>query len=290
MISGKGGTGKTTVVSSLAQLAEYSVLADNDVDAADLHLLIKPEVREAHDFTGSIKCTVNPDACIACGRCAELCHFDAIFPDGPGNGMADATYRIEELICEGCGLCVRVCPVNAISGFPNVTGKWYVSDTNYGPMVHARLGVAEENSGRLVAQVRNKAAELTRELSLEKLLGDGPPGTGCPVIASVTGTDLVVLVTEPTVSGVHDLERVMRLVAQFEVPAAVVINKYDLNLEQTALIEEMAEKKKAKILGRIPFDRSVNDSLMAVQTVVEYGDSPARRAIIEIYENLRSIL
>ncbi|MBN1556826.1 MAG: 4Fe-4S binding protein [Lentisphaerae bacterium] len=290
VISGKGGTGKTTVVGSLAHLAEHKVLADNDVDAADLHLLLTPEVREGHDFAGGIKAEIDPARCTACGKCAEACHFKAIRRDGPAGDKADVTYRIEPLACEGCGLCPRVCPAGAIRSERNVTGRWYVSGTDYGPMAHARLGIAEENSGRLVTRVRNRAAQLADELKQEHILGDGPPGTGCPVIASVSGTDLVVIVTEPTVSGVHDMERVMQLAAHFGVPALVVINKADLNTRQAGRIDEIARAHGSRVIGRIPFDRAVNDALMAGQTVIEYGDGRAEQAIRAVWRELQQIL
>lgn len=290
VISGKGGTGKTTVVSSLACLFGDQILADNDVDAADLHLLLEPTVREGHDFVGGTACTVNPEVCIACGKCAEACHFGAIFFDGPGNDTFEKTYRVDPLACEGCGLCPRVCPMNAIDTAPNITGRWYISNTDYGPMAHAKLGIAEENSGRLVAKVRENAADLATELGYDRILGDGPPGTGCPVIASVSGADFVLMVTEPTVSGVHDLERVLQLVAHFGVPAGVVINKADLNADQAERIEELSRERGAQILGRIPFDRRVNDSLMAGKTVVDFGDSPARNAMLEIHEALKAVI
>lgn len=290
VISGKGGTGKTTVLASLAALAGNQILADNDVDAADLHLLLAPTVREEHAFSGGTKASIDPANCIGCGKCAAACHFDAIRFDGPANDTVGKTYRIEPLACEGCGLCALVCPMDTVRTQPNMTGRWYVSGTAYGPMVHARLGIAEENSGRLVTQVRNRAAELAAELKQELILGDGPPGTGCPVIASVSGTDLVVLVTEPTVSGVHDLERVMRLVAHFGVPSVVVINKADLNAEQAERIEEIARARGSRVIGRIPFDRSVNDALMAGKTVIDYGKGPAVEAMRNIWANLQAAL
>lgn len=290
VISGKGGTGKTTVVGSLAHLAANKVLADNDVDAADLHLLLAPAVREGHDFVGGTKAEIDPAKCIGCGKCAEACHFESIRFDGPANDIVGKTYRIEPLACEGCGLCPLVCPVGAIQSEKNVTGRWYVSGTDHGPMAHARLGIAEENSGRLVTQVRNRAGQLADELKQELILGDGPPGTGCPVIASVSGTDLVVIVTEPTVSGVHDMERVMQLSAHFGVPAVVVINKADLNSEQAHRIEDIANTHGSKVIGRIPFDRAVNDALMAGKTVIEYGDGSAEKAIRAVWKDLQQTL
>ena len=290
VISGKGGTGKTTVTASFAVLAEAQILADNDVDAADLHLLLTPLVREAHPFVGGTKATVDSGKCIGCGKCAEACHCDSFRFDGPANDLVEKTWRIDPLACEGCGLCPRVCPVDAIRTEKAVTGDWYVSGTDYGPMVHARLGIAEENSGRLVAQVRNRAGELATELRAERILGDGPPGTGCPVIASVSGCDLVLIVTEPTVSGVHDMERVLALAAHFQVPALVIINKADLNTEQAARIDEIAEKYDSRVIARIPFDRAVNDALMAGKTVIQHGESAAADAIRGAWTEVRSVL
>jgi len=289
IISGKGGTGKTTVVASLAQLARNKILADNDVDAADLHLLLAPSVREGHDFVGGTKATIDPEKCTGCGQCAEACHFAAIRRDGPANDKTTATYRVEPIACEGCGLCPLVCPVGAIQSEGNVTGRWYVSSTDSGPMVHARLGIAEENSGRLVTQVRNRAAQLAEELKQELILGDGPPGTGCPVIASVSGTDLVVIVTEPTVSGVHDMERVMQLAAHFGVATVVVINKADLNANQARRIEQIAATHGSRVIGSIPFDKSVNDALMAGKTVVEFSNGEAARAMRMVWTELQEL-
>ncbi len=290
IISGKGGTGKTTVTASFAVLSNNMVLADNDVDAADLHLLLTPLVREAHPFVGGTKAAVDSAKCIGCGKCAEACHFNSFRLDGPANDIVGKTWRIEPLACEGCGLCPRVCPADAIRTEDAVTGDWYVSETDYGPMVHARLGIAEENSGRLVTQVRNRASELAAELRAERILGDGPPGTGCPVIASVSGSDLVLIVTEPTVSGVHDMERVLDLAAHFGVPSLVVINKADLNMEQAARIGKIAEQRNSRVIGRIPFDRVVNDALMDGKTVIQYGESAAADAIRAAWKEVQAAL
>lgn len=287
VISGKGGTGKTTVVGSLAHLAKDKVLADNDVDAADLHLLLVPQVHESHDFAGGIKATVDPSRCTACGACIEACHFVAIRADGPPNAQGKPTARVDPLLCEGCGLCPMVCPENAIESEENITGRWFVSSTRFGPMVHARLGIAEENSGRLVTCVRNHAASMVRELHHRLILADGPPGTGCPVIASVSGTDLVVVVTEPTVSGVHDMNRVLDLSAHFGVRAVVVINKADLNATQAAEIERLAASHGTRVVGYIPFDATVNQALSAGKAIIEYPDAPAARAIHQVWQALQ---
>ncbi len=290
VISGKGGTGKTTVTAAFAVLSDNNVLADNDVDAADLHLLLAPQVRESHRFVGGTKATIDPQACTACGRCAEECHFDAIRFDGPGNEKIEKTYRIEPFACEGCGLCPLVCSEGAVHAEEAVTGSWFVSATQHGPMAHACLGIAEENSGRLVTQVRNRAASLADELRMGQILGDGPPGTGCPVIASVSGADLVVIVTEPTVSGVHDMERVLDLAAHFRVRTLVIINKADLNIAQAARIEQIAAARESRVIGRIPFDKIVNDALMDGKTVIGYGESAAADAIRSAWNEVLSAM
>jgi MinD superfamily P-loop ATPase len=290
IISGKGGTGKTTVTASFIALSNHEVLADNDVDAADLHLLLKPQVREVHPFISGVRVSVDADRCIGCGKCAEACHFDAFHFDGPANDIVGKTWRIDPSACEGCGLCSRVCPVNAIRTKEAITGEWYVSATEHGPMVHARLGIAEQNSGRLVTQVRNRAAELAAELRAERIMGDGPPGTGCPVIASVSGVDLVLVVTEPTVAGAHDMVRVLDLATHFRVPALVILNKADLNDEQAERINEIAERHDSRVIARIPFDRAVNDALMAGKTVIEYAESPAADAIRNAWQEVLNVI
>jgi MinD superfamily P-loop ATPase len=290
IISGKGGTGKTTVAASLAHLADDAVLADNDVDAADMHLLLAPRVREAHDFDGGSTALIDADACIGCGKCAAACHFNAIRLDGPANTLIGKTYRVADALCEGCGLCERVCPVDAARIAPRVTGQWFVSDTQQGTLVHACLGIAEENSGRLVAKVRERAAQLAAQCRHSRILGDGPPGTGCPVIASVSGTDLVLAVTEPTVSGVHDLERVLALAAHFRVPVAVVINKADLHAGQAERIEALARAHGTEVIGRIPFDPAVNAALMAGRAIVEDGAGPAADAVRAVWSRVQRLL
>jgi MinD superfamily P-loop ATPase len=290
VISGKGGSGKTTVVASLAMLAENKVMADLDVDAADLHLLLKPTVRQSHDFVGGVQAVIDPQRCISCGRCAEACHFEAIktvpSPDDPARPL----YQVAPMGCEGCGLCQLVCPVEAVTLEPDVVGTWYISDTTYGPLAHARLGIAKENSGRLVTKVRQQAAELAKAEHGEFILSDGPPGTGCPVIASVSGTDRILIVTEPTVSGVHDMERVLELADHFGIPALIVINKADLHAGQTRRIETIAQQHNARVIARIPFDPHVNDALLAGKTVIEYGEGPAFEAMQQIWKLLKQEL
>jgi len=268
VISGKGGTGKTTVTAALLQLADQKVMADNDVDAADLHLLLNPKIYESELFFGGSKFAIDPDACLGCGACMTACHFDAINPD-------DAVFKIDEMACEGCSLCSIICPADAISSHENQTGELYCSSTESGPMVHARLGIAEENSGKLVSQVRQRAMKLAEELSYPIIIADGPPGTSCPVIASITNVNRVLIVTEPTVSGVHDLE-----------PVSVVINKADLNAEQAQYIHQMAEQAQARVIGEIPFDRNIHDALMAGKTIIDHNQGPAVKVLKSIWAEL----
>ncbi len=286
VISGKGGTGKTTVTAALALLYPGNVLADNDVDAADLHLLIPPRVREAHEFRSGLKATIDPEACTGCGRCAEACHFDAIHPVAGKGGRT--VYQVNAYACEGCGLGPLVCPADAIEVEQTLNGHWFVSETPCGPMVHARLGIAEENSGKLVTAVRTRASREAVNAGAEHIWADGPPGTGCPVISSISGTDRVVVVTEPTVSGVHDLERVFRLSEHFGVPVVIVINKADLNPEQAARIEAIAAAHDSKVVGRIPFDPAVSRALVQGKSVTAAApNSPAGRALRRIAEALK---
>ena len=208
VISGKGGTGKTSLVASFASLAQPVVVTDCDVDAADLHLVLQPQIQQCEDFIGGKKARINTERCLARGQCAELCRFEAISFAGPGNGRVPRTFRIDTLACEGCGVCVDYCPHHAIDLEPVVCGQWFVSETRCGPLVHARLGVAAENSGKLVTQLRRTASQLAAERQLELILCDGSPGIGCPVIASLTAASLALFVVEPTVSGLHDFCRV----------------------------------------------------------------------------------
>jgi MinD superfamily P-loop ATPase len=279
IISGKGGTGKTSVTGSFAALADYAVLADCDVDAADLHLLLKPDVREEHDFYSGHEAVIREADCTGCGLCAELCRFDAVIPK---NGI----FCIDPVACEGCGVCVKFCPAEAID-FPDaLCGKWFVSKTRHGRMVHARLGIAAENSGKLVSTVRKQAAQVAAALEAEWLLIDGPPGTGCPVIASITGAGAVLIVTEPTLSGEHDLLRVLELTRHFEIPAFISVNKWDINPEMTERIEGAAAKAGATVLERIPYDASITKAQIQGLSVVEYNDGPAATAIKNLWEKL----
>lgn len=279
ILSGKGGTGKTSLTAAFAALAKNSILCDADVDAADLHLLMQPEVKEQTDFMGGSKAVIDPDLCTGCGTCRTLCRFDAI----------SDRYEVDPIRCEGCGVCVDFCPEQAI-GFPvQRCGEWFVSDTRFGPMVHARLGIAEENSGRLVSLVRTKTRQLAEARGLELILTDGPPGIGCPVIAAIGGATALVIVVEPTVSGIHDMERVVDLAAHFRVPGMVIVNKFDLNVGMTEAIEQLAEKRNILVLGRVPFDPVFTRSMVQGQTLFEYGEeSPTRRVVRDIWAKIVS--
>lgn len=270
VISGKGGTGKTSITAAFASLAPNAVLADCDVDAADLHLVLGPTIRQESDFSGGRQARIVAEKCIGCGRCMRMCRFEAIAFDGPGNDVAAKTFRVNPVSCEGCKVCVEFCPADAIAFEPAINGKWYVSDTRFGPMVHAKLGIAEENSGKLVTLIRREAKQIAEQQERDLLIIDGSPGIGCPVIASVTGADLVLVVTEPTLSGQHDLERVAQLTAGFGIKTLVCINKADINLEMTERICRGAEDKNLKVVGRIPYDDAFTRAQIMKATLVEY--------------------
>jgi MinD superfamily P-loop ATPase len=271
VISGKGGTGKTSIVASFAALAKNAVLADCDVDAADLHLVLEPRILRRNEFMGGKRARIKPGHCTACGKCEELCRFDAIFFDGPGNGVLEKTFRVDPVACEGCGICAWFCAEGAIEFSPAVNGEWFISETRCGPMVHARLGIAEENSGKLVSTVRTNAKRIAEERGLDLVLIDGSPGIGCPVIASVTGTTLVLLVTEPTLSGLHDLERVAQLTRHFGIPTLVCVNKWDLNPEVCERIEARAREWGLGLAGRVRYDHAFTEAQIRGKSVVEYG-------------------
>ncbi len=323
VISGKGGTGKTSIVASLAALAGEAVLADADVDAADLHLVLEPRIRRRESFSGGKRARIDADRCVGCGKCAELCRFGAIScsladhfaAGGPqldaacydctyckrsctlrvnseilamGESMAEAARRfhVDPIACEGCGVCAWVCPADAIEFGPVENGQWFVSDTRFGPMVHARLGIAEENSGKLVSTVRSEARGLAEAGRRELLIVDGSPGTGCPVIASVTGVDLALIVTEPTLSGLHDLRRVAELTKHFDVPAAVCVNKWDLNPDVADEIESAAGQMGIPAAGRVRYDAAVTQAQIARQAVVEYTDDGPAADIRNLWDTL----
>lgn len=283
IISGKGGTGKTSITASFAVLADHPVIADCDVDAADLHLILSPRISERHEFRSGHEAVIREENCIGCGTCMDNCRFDAVRMKE--NTSGNSTFFIDTVGCEGCGVCVRFCPEQAIDFPERLCGEWMISDTRCGPMVHARLGVAAENSGKLVSMVRQEARRIAEEKKSELIIVDGPPGIGCPVIASVTGASLVLVVTEPTVSGEHDLERVISLTRHFNIPTAICVNKWDLNPEMTNHIERKARQANAQIAGRIRYDRSVTLAQMQELAVVEIN-SPCGADIQSIWKQL----
>jgi MinD superfamily P-loop ATPase len=283
IISGKGGTGKTSLTASFAVLAERPVIADCDVDAADLHLVLSPRVLERHEFKSGHEAVILQAECTGCGECLTHCRFEAIRMNGKTPGRA--TFSIDPISCEGCGVCVRFCPVGAIDFPERLSGEWMVSETRCGPMVHARLGVAAENSGKLVSMVRREARRIAEDENHPLVLVDGPPGIGCPVIASVTGASLVLVVTEPTVSGAHDMDRVLSLARHFNIPAAVCVNKWDLNAEMTERIEDKAREVGARVVGRVRYDPAVTLAQMREQAVVEI-EAPSAEDIRQMWNHL----
>ena len=284
VISGKGGTGKTSITASFAALAAgRAVLADCDVDAADLHLVLTPEILERHDFVNGREAVIRADDCVGCDVCADLCRFDALRQARHPSGKA--IYKIDPIGCEGCGVCVRFCPSKAIDFPDRLCGEWMLSDTRCGPMVHACLYAAAENSGKLVATVRREARRIAEAKDLPLIITDGPPGIGCPVIALLTGASKVLAVTEPTVSGEHDLERVLQLTRFFEVPVAVCVNKWDINPDVTERIERKAENLGAACIGRVRYDKAVTTAQIQRKSVVEI-ESAAGDDIRQIWEEM----
>lgn len=265
IISGKGGTGKTTVTAALATSGVNVVVCDADVDAADLHLILKPEVLESHVFKGAWVASINQELCTVCGLCTEYCRFDAIINEEPEK------LRIDPFKCEGCRLCERICPTQAIHSKKSTKNTWYISETRAGKMTHASMGPGEENSGKLVSQVRKKAREIARETGASILLTDGPPGTGCAAISSITGTDAVLLVIEASKSSLHDARRLVSLVKQFGMPLLAIINKYDIHQMVASEIESFLEDQSIPLLGKIPFDESVVEAMVNGQSVTEYA-------------------
>ncbi len=284
VISGKGGTGKTSIVAAFAALAKGAVLADCDVDAADLHLLLEPEVRRSEDFSGGKTASVVTERCIGCGQCAQVCHFEAAVFNGPANKKVGSTYTIDPIACEGCGVCAAFCPVGAIDFADAVNGRWFVSDTRFGPMVHARLSPGEENSGKLVSLIRKEARGVAAESERKMLIVDGSPGIGCPVIASISGADLVLVVTEPTVSGRHDLDRVVELTRHFDIETMVCINKWDINPQIAGAIESDARGKGLAVAGRIAYNTAVTKAQIERKSIVEYADGAVRQEVLGVWD------
>jgi MinD superfamily P-loop ATPase len=273
VLSGKGGTGKTSIVGSLAVLAGKKVLADCDVDAADLHLLLKPVVKQESELWSGQTACIDRDKCTECGLCQELCRFDAI-----------KDFEVNPVSCEGCGFCLHICPAEAVTMKENLAGHWFLSDTKYGPLVHARLGIAQENSGKLVSLVRQQARDIAVRDGLEYIISDGPPGIGCPVTSSLSGADLALLVTEPTLSGQHDLERVIGVCHHFGVPALVGINKCNINPENALRIESYCANQGVYVVAKIPFDNAVTEAMVRGQPLVEYTRNGTSQQIEKLWK------
>jgi MinD superfamily P-loop ATPase len=278
VISGKGGTGKTSIVASFAVLADRCVLADCDVDASDLHLVLSPTILQKEPFSGGSVARVVPDGCTACGTCETVCRFQAVLPGTP--------YRIDPIACDGCGVCAHFCPEKTIDFSLEINGEWYISDTRCGPMVHARLGIAQENSGKLVSLVRTQAKRIAQERGMKWLLIDGSPGIGCPVIASITGADRILAVTEPTLSGMHDLDRVAQLARHFSVETFVCVNKWNLNESLARQIEDKAAQWNFTIAGRVRYDPAVTEAMVQGKSIVEYTDQGAADDIRRMWKQL----
>jgi MinD superfamily P-loop ATPase len=280
ILSGKGGTGKTTVTASFSALSENAVFADCDVDASNLHLLLNPVIKETMEFKGLNVAYINSTKCIQCGKCIELCRFNAI-----------EDYKIDPIHCEGCKVCVVNCPVEAIEYIPRVSGHAYISETKYGPMSHARLTPGMENSGKLVTLVRQNASKLAEEQGKSLVLVDGSPGIGCPVIASIANVDASVVVVEPTLSGIHDLKRALELLVHFEVMPFVLVNKYDINEQNTTDLEEYCTENDIELLGKIPFYPTVTKSMVQRTPIIEYSpDAPASNAIKEAWKRFNTLI
>lgn len=278
IISGKGGTGKTVITASFAALAKNKVMVDCDVDAADLYLLLHPKIKETYEFTGRVA-EINQDKCIQCGKCQEVCRFEAI-----------NNFIVDPVSCEGCGICYYICPQKAIEMIKNPVGNWFVSETKYGPLVYAKLGIAEENSGKLVSLVKQKARDIAQKQKRDFIIIDGPPGIGCPVISSISGVDITLIVTEPTLSGIHDLERVAGVAHHFGIKTLVCINKYDLNLEITQNIENFCKTYNIELIGKIPFNKVVIEALVTGKPVVEYSNNTVSPQIREMWKKIVNIL
>ena len=284
IISGKGGTGKTSIAASFAALAKETVISDCDVDAADLHLILSPQIKARGDFSGGVVAEIEQDKCTGCGKCKEECRFLAIREEVSSDR---SHFFIDHLACEGCGVCYLICKDKAVKIEDAVNGEWFVSETRFGPMSHAKLGVAEENSGRLVTLVRNKEAQLAQEAGIDEAIIDGSPGTGCPVIASLTGATYALVVTEPTVSGIHDLDRILKVTRHFGVRSGIVVNKYDLNIEMTEKIKLLSQDYNAEFIGIIPYDKKITEAQMKALSVVEYTKAPITESIKQIWQKVK---
>jgi len=279
IISGKGGTGKTTITAAFAHLSENGVLADSDVDAADLHLILEPEIKQQEAYSGGSVAFIDEQKCIQCGICVEKCRFDAI-----------RDFVVDPISCEGCSFCTYVCPENAIVMKEQISGNWFISSTREGTMVHAKLGIAEDNSGKLVSVVRQKAKEIAEKNKNDMVIIDGPPGIGCPVIASITGANMILVVTEPTLSGLHDMERVLDTAKHFSIPAMVCVNKYDINIDNTEKIERKCKERDVQVVGHLPYDKLVTAAMIQKKSVAEYDCGEVSREVKKMWNKVSSIL
>lgn len=281
ILSGKGGTGKTSITAAIASIAKNTVFCDNDVDAADLHLILQPQIKEKYTFSSGKEAIIDPDLCTSCGICENYCRFDAI-------QHTNETYIVKSFQCEGCRLCERVCPFDAIKTIEKKNNFWFVSDTRFGPLVHAHMGPGEENSGRLVTQVRKKANEIAEQSSANYIINDGPPGIGCAAIASITGTEKVLLVIEPSLSSLHDALRIIDLINNFYTPIFALINKYDINTEMSEKIEQNLKEKNIPLLGKIPFHKQMVKAMIEGKSIIEYKpNSEISLSIKKIWEGLK---
>ncbi|WP_406656492.1 ATP-binding protein [Methanolobus sp. ZRKC2] len=280
IISGKGGTGKTTVSSVFVSLAENAVIADCDVDAADMHLIMSPEIIEKKDFYGLKVASIDRELCTFCSSCRGSCRFGAI----------DDDFQVDVYGCEGCAVCEYVCPFDAVTMVDRKAGEVFISMTRFGPMAHAKLGIGEEASGKLVSVVRNTARDLALKHDKDAIIIDGPPGTGCSVIAAITGVDLVLVVSEPTLSGVHDLERVLEVVKHFRIPVLVCINKSNVNEKNTRMIQDYCMAQEIEVVGVLPYDRTPTAAMVEGKTVTEYVDNNFSSGICSMWERVREYL
>jgi len=282
IISGKGGTGKTSITASFAMLGGKNIMvADCDVDAADMHLLMQPDWERSEDFFSGVIATIDKEKCIKCGKCADVCRFNAI-------PIIDKKYVVITLNCEGCGYCFHVCPTDAITMNEQNVGEWYISNTKAdNVMVHARLGIGAENSGKLVAKVKNEAKLIAEETGKKFVVVDGSPGIGCPVVSSLSGADFVVLVTEPTVSGLHDLKRVYELVKKFNIYAGCIINKADLNTKVARQIEKFLKEENIIHISDLPYDETFTKAMINGQTIVEYDEANLKNIVVKSWEKIK---
>ncbi|NOZ70647.1 MAG: P-loop NTPase [Chloroflexi bacterium] len=290
ILSGKGGTGKTSVTAAFAHLASLAadgprlVLADADVDAANLELVLAPTILSREDFWGGKVAVIDQDTCIACGECVQVCRFDAIHEE-------EGLFIIDPIACDGCAACVYQCPSESISMQEQLAGQWFRSDSRFGPLFHANLHPAQENSGKLVTLVKQHARLRALDEGYDLVLVDGPPGIGCPVISATSGADLALIVAEPTVAGVHDMHRVLQTTEHFGVRALVCVNKADLYPSGADEIEAFCRENKIRVAGRIPFDPAVTEAMVQGEAVTAYRpDSLASRALTSIWHTVIEVL